>query len=340
MNKPTQSPLKKQLVESYKALSTETLAGLLADATIESGKGEWSARCDCRNDHNSNSGRCNARDVVDPTAKQGGAVYCEDCRRDCKDGGRGKASSDAGPVTGEVPPSGGTSTGINARAYRITTRTPHPAEKDERWCKICDDHAALVIVTDTPAKRVKQPLCMDHARDLLGELTATVAALTRNDDRPSETITRPGMRRVHWTFDDQVIYEGWTDDTYWNGWLNVWVTPEVHKAVIADVQGVDGDDESVASFIEMTPVPTLTDDGKPDPRKGLISYAYAYCASEVPTAAPAENIRCASWHVVRGEEGDVRLILSNVDGSGAFISLSKDAAVQLARTLCTKAVQS
>ena len=43
----------------------------------------WSARCDCRNGHGSASGRCNARDVTDPTAKPGGAVLCESCRRDC-----------------------------------------------------------------------------------------------------------------------------------------------------------------------------------------------------------------------------------------------------------------
>lgn len=44
----------------------------------------WAARCNCRNDHNSASGRCNARDIVDPTAtRPEDAVYCESCRQRC-----------------------------------------------------------------------------------------------------------------------------------------------------------------------------------------------------------------------------------------------------------------
>jgi len=44
----------------------------------------WSARCDCYNDHNSCSGRCNVRDVTDPTHKKGEVALCERCRRECK----------------------------------------------------------------------------------------------------------------------------------------------------------------------------------------------------------------------------------------------------------------
>jgi hypothetical protein len=44
----------------------------------------WSARCDCRNNHNSASGRCNARNITDPTRTQAdNFAACEDCRANC-----------------------------------------------------------------------------------------------------------------------------------------------------------------------------------------------------------------------------------------------------------------
>ena len=50
----------------------------------QSTQGKWSARCDCYKGHSSASGRCNHRDVTDPTATQTGhGVICEDCRREC-----------------------------------------------------------------------------------------------------------------------------------------------------------------------------------------------------------------------------------------------------------------
>jgi hypothetical protein len=61
-------------------------AGLDALAQAKRDGGVWSARCDCRNDHNSNSGRCNARNVIDPSADPldpQSAVYCDSCRHRC-----------------------------------------------------------------------------------------------------------------------------------------------------------------------------------------------------------------------------------------------------------------
>lgn len=50
-------------------------------------QGHYSDRCDCRAGgpgHSSNSGRCNERDVSDPTAiLPNDAVYCDDCRGRC-----------------------------------------------------------------------------------------------------------------------------------------------------------------------------------------------------------------------------------------------------------------
>ena len=41
-----------------------------------------------------------------------------------------------------------------------------------------------------------------------------------------------GLRPVQFTFvmdEDEEPIDGFTDDTYWNGFLNVQVTPDVHK---------------------------------------------------------------------------------------------------------------
>ena len=44
----------------------------------------WSARCDCRNNHASSSGRCNNRDVTDPTRRSEDMfAACESCRQHC-----------------------------------------------------------------------------------------------------------------------------------------------------------------------------------------------------------------------------------------------------------------
>lgn len=54
-----------------------------ADCVAPSGPAAWSARCDCRNGHNSNSGRCRVTDVTDPTHKPGEVAICERCRIEC-----------------------------------------------------------------------------------------------------------------------------------------------------------------------------------------------------------------------------------------------------------------
>jgi hypothetical protein len=41
------------------------------------------------------------------------------------------------------------------------------------------------------------------------------------------------LRPLRWSFDNEVIYDGWTDDTYWNGFINVCVTPETRDRIAA-----------------------------------------------------------------------------------------------------------
>jgi len=80
------------------------------------------------------------------------------------------------------------------------------------------------------------------------------------------------FRAVRWTFDEETAYEGFTDDSTWNGWLNVWVTPEVHAQVISDL-GPNPDDLSDPdcpdSLYSLTPS-----------EGGLYCYGWGYCAYE------------------------------------------------------------
>lgn len=46
----------------------------------------WTARCSCYRGHESASGRCQARDVHDPTRAPGEAAICNSCRDHCGNG--------------------------------------------------------------------------------------------------------------------------------------------------------------------------------------------------------------------------------------------------------------
>lgn len=74
-----------------------------------------SARCDCRNNHSSSSGRCNARDVVDPTRPAGGFAACERCRANCPCGG-GDVKNTAAPTPSAGHTPGPWTVGANSNA--------------------------------------------------------------------------------------------------------------------------------------------------------------------------------------------------------------------------------
>ena len=63
----------------------------------------WSARCDCNNNHNSASGRCNTRNVTDPTRFHAdGFAICERCRAFCLgEGFRGWYRGKSAQLTGD-----------------------------------------------------------------------------------------------------------------------------------------------------------------------------------------------------------------------------------------------
>lgn len=56
-----------------KALHAEALAAGL----------HWAARCECRNGHNSSSGRCNARHWAGYYGANGAPAKCDDCVANC-----------------------------------------------------------------------------------------------------------------------------------------------------------------------------------------------------------------------------------------------------------------
>ncbi len=81
------------------------------------------------------------------------------------------------------------------------------------------------------------------------------------------------------SFEDTKTRDGFTDGSTWNGWDNVWVTPEVHAAGLAEMGDHAGDD-----MLAMVP----GDDG-------LICYAMGYCttiedATPDPMDAAAEAV--------------------------------------------------
>lgn len=86
-------------------------------------------------------------------------------------------------------------------------------------------------------------------------------------------------RPVRFGFDDSPTWDGWTDDTRWNGFLNVEVEPVVHAQMLEWFQqnaedGYPGEpeciDECMADVLAMTP------NGR-----GRYSYANGYATQEV-----------------------------------------------------------
>lgn len=84
----TQTPMNNEnvLIHGYHADKLGIEAGLypLREAvTLLEGLTVWGARCDCYNGHNSNSGRCNVRDITIPALqyfRDEMRVVCPSCK--------------------------------------------------------------------------------------------------------------------------------------------------------------------------------------------------------------------------------------------------------------------
>lgn len=96
--------------------------------------------------------------------------------------------------------------------------------------------------------------------------------LVSKHDAPDASHLRPEpTRRVLFSFGDGQLHRGFTDDSRWNGWLNVWVTPETHAEVLKELGAAGPDDDENEGGLSTL---EIGDDG-------LVSYAYGFCPEEV-----------------------------------------------------------
>lgn len=83
------------------------------------------------------------------------------------------------------------------------------------------------------------------------------------------------LKPCRFYFGDDPTFEGFTDGTTWNGFDNVWVTPEVHKQIIQHF-------EAECRMLNYSNVETIeqmkTFNIEPDD-DGLISYAMGFATS-------------------------------------------------------------
>lgn len=84
------------------------------------------------------------------------------------------------------------------------------------------------------------------------------AEADKHDGYEPEFVTPKGFRAISWCFDDGIVRTGYTDNSTWNGFTNVWVLPEVRDEI---------DEE------------TLTHE--PIDANGLVSLAYGYATTEI-----------------------------------------------------------
>lgn len=77
------------------------------------------------------------------------------------------------------------------------------------------------------------------------------------------------MTPCKFRFDDSPVFEGWTDGTFWNGFANVWVAPDVRELIAQHFRNAEGD--AYDDQIERLPLD----------RNGRVSLAMGYATSLV-----------------------------------------------------------
>lgn len=121
---------------------------------------------------------------------------------------------------------------------------------------------------------------------ILGTFGTYEAAAARLSPGSGVVVTPGLLRPCRWSFDDDTIFDGFTNDTYWNGWLNVWVTPEVHAQVLAHVGPHDPEVEDFEGTLHSLKV---------GPNDGLFCYGWGFCASEVEPGDEPGDDRRGMW---------------------------------------------
>ena len=85
--------------------------------------------------------------------------------------------------------------------------------------------------------------------------TAFARALAQLDTRPEAVDAEPQhdlLRPIAWSFGEGATFPGYTDDTLWNGFLNVWVAPSTWPYVLKElIAGADGDAETIEQYRRM-----------------------------------------------------------------------------------------
>lgn len=109
--------------------------------------------------------------------------------------------------------------------------------------------------------------------------TAFARALVQLDVAPEAVEADPSlsaaMRPIAWSFGDGATFSGFTDDTQWNGYLNVWVTPATWPYVRAElIAGADGDVGLIDQYWRTPEV------------NGLMSLSHGLTTSEVTPVWP------------------------------------------------------
>lgn len=135
------------------------------------------------------------------------------------------------------------------------------------------------------------------------------------------------MRPVRWGFDEMGPFDGYTDGSTWNGWLNVEVTPDVHAQVCEqmrrDMALIGDDSEETNVFFAMQPGPN-----------GLVDYGNCYCATEWDDGPGTPYQRwVASGTKVDdlGERFDDISGPGMLYGDGAWIAADRDESQRFAR---------
>jgi hypothetical protein len=85
------------------------------------------------------------------------------------------------------------------------------------------------------------------------------------------------MRAVRFAVSTGDAFDGFTDESRWNGFRNVWVTPETREAIVALYVSLKDDEESIAD-LRALPV-----------EDGLVSLAYGYATTEVEECEVCEE---------------------------------------------------
>lgn len=81
-----------------------------------------------------------------------------------------------------------------------------------------------------------------------------------------------GLRRVLFDFNTDAPWRGWTDGSRWNGWLNVWTTPETARKIVARFRQDASDEEGLREMEGLIAESALED--------GLVCWGWCYCTRE------------------------------------------------------------